>query len=159
MENVEGICESCGKNPATVHVTQISQDESVVFHLCETCAAQKGIQITIQDEPIEPAVQPQLAALSCPRCGTTSSTIKKEGRAGCSHCYVVFNNEFTRILRQIHGTSRHKGKKRGDMLTISYNLNDINKLKDDLKAAVQSENFEEAALLRDEIKTLIAGER
>ncbi|MBT7501374.1 MAG: hypothetical protein HN645_00445, partial [Gemmatimonadales bacterium] len=38
------ICEKCGSNEAVMRLTQIVNNEMSTYHLCETCAAEKGVE-------------------------------------------------------------------------------------------------------------------
>ena len=35
------LCEKCNKNPATVHVTKIINNNNTELHLCEDCARER----------------------------------------------------------------------------------------------------------------------
>ena len=35
-------CQECGKKPATLHFTKIVNGEKTEFHICESCAREKG---------------------------------------------------------------------------------------------------------------------
>ena len=37
-------CQECGQNEAVVHLTQIVDNDVTTRHLCEACAAEKGIE-------------------------------------------------------------------------------------------------------------------
>jgi protein arginine kinase activator len=159
-------CEHCHISPATVHITQIAENQTTVSHLCETCAREKGIVVEIGQDGIVPEVQVQAEALArpqaqpavendnreCPHCRLTFSEFKAHERLGCPRCYVVFDKDVEALLMQVHGASAHKGKRHvprtGDSLTDA----DLARLNSELDGAVAREEFELAAMLRDTIR-------
>ena len=91
---------------------------------------------------------------SCPLCGATSTDIRRTGRAGCANCYSIFDTILDPIISKIHGTTTHTGnipKSAGANLSSKRHLED---LKTQLKAAITNEDYESAAKLRDEIRSL-----
>jgi protein arginine kinase activator len=99
------------------------------------------------------AVEPEVAITTkCPNCGLTYQNFRKIGRLGCSECYEAFKKELSPLLKRIHGADRHIGKvslKGGKTIKDTRTLRD---LKVQLEKAIQTEEFEEAAKLRDKIK-------
>jgi protein arginine kinase activator len=92
--------------------------------------------------------------LRCPTCGLTYNQFSKIGRFGCGDCYKTFRERLTPLLRRIHGHSSHRGKipeRTKGALKISR---DLEKLKEELAQKVRAEEFEEAARLRDQIRSL-----
>jgi protein arginine kinase activator len=147
-----GLCEECHSQPANVHVTQISSDETVVFHLCEECAAKRGISITINDQSQQETQQPsQPEGPVCERCGLAFSEFRASGSLGCSDCYTAFEAEIDKILVEMHGARAHRGKG-----TLRRSGGDLKTLKAQLHSAIRNEEFEEAAQLRDAIRTISA---
>jgi protein arginine kinase activator len=153
------ICESCKKNEATVHLTQVVDDEVKKVHLCESCANESGVDthspISITDlllgvEPEGETIKP--GASSCPVCKIRRSDFKKSGRLGCGHCYEVFKDELQALIKAMHNADRHMGKV-PERHAMAIDLEDrINRFQAALDRAVAEENFEEAARLRDLIK-------
>ena len=160
-------CEQCGDAEAVVRLTQIENNEMSTHHLCESCAAAKGV-----DSPKDPTNFPLtgfLAQLSgepgpahatdrstqCNFCGLTFADFREVGRLGCPHCYETFEEYLRGLLRRIHGGTRHVGKV---YLPPDPSATDLQKrldtLRRKLERAVQSEDFERAAVLRDEIREL-----
>ncbi|MDD5291743.1 MAG: UvrB/UvrC motif-containing protein [Candidatus Omnitrophica bacterium] len=173
------LCDVCGKNQATVHLTEIVDEQMTELHLCEGCAKQKSMQMEQQfglsdllagladfgkhTGEIEPL------KLKCPNCNLTYEDFKKIGRLGCSSCYSTFIRYLLPLLKRIHGTTVHTGKVpkgaavgvsaadssfRKTAETTSSPKNDMLELKTKLQEAVRLENFEEAAKLRDKLKEL-----
>lgn len=159
------LCDICGKNSATVHLTEIIDDQMTELHLCEECARQKGEQMEQQfglsdllaglAEFGKPAQEKEDVSLKCKKCGLTFADFKKIGRLGCSECYDSFKKYLGPLLKRIHGLSKHTGKvplkqakpgKPGlDLLTT---------LRYKLQKAIETEAFEEAAGIRDQIREL-----
>ena len=156
------ICEECGKNESAVHLTHIMNGEKVEMQLCKECAAKKGFQSSVGT--VENIVSKIVSgpeeekgkkeSLTCKRCGTTFKQFQKSGRLGCSNCYVVFEEKLKDLLRKIHGSIQHVGKVPPGEKNDAQTSQRLGELRDKLKGAIQTEQFEEAALLRDEIKRL-----
>lgn len=106
-------------------------------------------------EPYVQQVMPNTDA--CPVCGMTAGEFKKLGRVGCPNCYKHFGEYMPGLLRRIHGTTNHVGKvpAKGEAQLASKHK--IEQLRSELKAAINREDFEQAAKLRDEIKNLEKG--
>ena len=97
--------------------------------------------------------EPNLAGtVKCPACGFTYNDFKKMGRLGCSECYEVFKKQLEPLLKRIHGANRHIGKV---PLTVGKTVKDaqtLQELKMQMERAIQSEEFEKAAVIRDKIR-------
>lgn len=162
------LCDICGKNPATVHLTEIIDDQMKELHLCEECAHEKSAameqQFVLSDllaglsEFGKSSKDQELISVKCPNCQLTYADFKKLGRLGCAECYNVFRKYLTPLLRKIHGSSQHIGK---SPLKVRPVRNSAAKKKDPLAEArsklaqaIEKEEFEEAAKLRDQIKLL-----
>jgi protein arginine kinase activator len=90
--------------------------------------------------------------LKCPHCGFTQADFKKAGRLGCSECYVTFADGLESLLKSMHKGTKHLGKA-PQSLQQSRDLSDkLKSLQKKLDKAVEEENFEQAAQIRDEIK-------
>ncbi len=162
------LCDLCGKNQATVHLTEIVDEQMTELHLCEECARQKSVQMeqqfgladllaglaelggkTAEEKEVSDKVK-------CPNCSLTYDDFKKIGRLGCSECYTTFKKYLLPLLKKIHGSSRHMGKIPNVKVAIENPpvLSEIDELRLKLQAAIEHEEFEEAALLRDRIREL-----
>jgi len=150
------LCDLCGKNPATVHLTEIIDEQMNELHLCEDCARTKSSameqQFGLSDllagmaDFEKPDKDEENVTLKCPSCNLTYADFKKIGRLGCGECYDVFRKYLAPLLKRIHGSNQHVGK--APLKTKT----DLQELKDALAKAIQKEAFEEAARLRDKIK-------
>lgn len=167
------LCQECQKRPATVHVTKIMNNEKTERYLCQYCAQeQENIGVGFGMEPnfslpkllssllnYEPANQTGLSMSEpqtgkCENCGLTYSQFGQLGKVGCSECYQRFGEKLNPLLRRIHGSARHTGKvpkRTGGSIRL---LKEIEQLKQKLQNAVQREEFEQAAQIRDQIREL-----
>ena len=149
------LCEDCGANPATVHLTRIVNETNQISHLCEECSRKKGLSITgssisITPEGPMPETQPEQDT-ACPRCQLKFSEFKTKGWLGCSDCYRHFEKDIDSLLIQVHGSTTHKGKlyRHGEPDKLDEKA--IERLKNELNEAIEKEEFELAALIRDTI--------
>lgn len=161
------LCDICKQNPATVHLTEIVDDQMAELHLCEPCASEKGAQMESHfgiadllagladlgrhvEEEEPPKVQ-------CNNCGLTYEDFRKVGRLGCSECYITFKRSLNSLLKRIHGSTLHVGKfpvKGAGKVSKQKTVSELSELKKRLQVAIDSEEFEEAARLRDRIREL-----
>ena len=160
------VCDNCGSSDAVVHLTQIVNNEMSTHRLCEKCAAEKGRESA--PEPVSFPLTDFLAQMgevaledadqpttSCSFCGLTFQDFRETGRLGCPHCYETFAAHLRKLLRRIHGGIQHVGKV---YLPPDPSASDMERrlegLRRKLHRAVESEDFERAAELRDEIRAL-----
>lgn len=159
------VCDSCKERDAVVHLTQIVESAVTQLHLCEKCAAEKGIEppTPMPSHPLAGLLQsaqrqassPQGDSVRCAFCSISLGDFKASGRLGCAHCYGTFEASLRDLLRRVHGNSRHAGRRydppRPELLERDSTLGE---LRDRLRRAVESEQFELAADLRDRIRIL-----
>ncbi|MBC8350924.1 MAG: UvrB/UvrC motif-containing protein [Planctomycetes bacterium] len=159
-------CQRCEK-PATFHITELAGDTPQEIHLCEDHA--RGY---LQQEDDAEAPSPTLAGMlaqqlklgqtaqelarldkqACPVCGITFYEFRQEGRLGCPHDYVSFEEELEPLVNNIHGAREHVGKRPKRAATSTDRRTDLIRLRREMKEAVESENYERASELRDEIQ-------
>lgn len=156
------LCSKCNKNPATVHYQEIINGKKAEYDLCQECANKMKL-FSFHSFDLDPLwLTPNLFRenkLSCPRCGLTLQEFSEEGKFGCLDCYQAFSDQVPSLLKRIHGHTRHTGKipkRGGGALRIKSQLDELHSKMDQ---AVQEQNFELAAQLRDEIKRLEGGEQ
>jgi protein arginine kinase activator len=178
-------CDICGKKKATVHLTEIVDEQMSEMHLCEECARNKSAQMEQQfglgdllaglsdAGKTTSAKHEEKPALLCASCGLNYEDFRKFGRLGCGECYTSFKEHLAGLLRKIHGSSRHLGKaptslmqKEGTGTAVGkahvshppavtqLAQESISALKKQLHAAIEAEDFEKAAMLRDKIRTI-----
>jgi protein arginine kinase activator len=154
-------CSQCTK-AATFHITEIRKGVAKPIHLCEGCAKEylalvdvsskqtaaigKAKGLKLQDSPSDHLV--------CSHCGQTFRQFRSQGRIGCAHDYELFRDELVQLLESIHGHTQHVGKvprRHGQTGRLEAQLL---RLRCELKAAVEAEDYEKAAELRDQIGQL-----
>src|SRR5437588_5417243 len=156
-------CQKCTK-PATLHITEVVGDEQFEeLHLCEECAnkylyepqkkggGHKGGEAGQAEEGEEAAA---LNQRQCPQCGIKFVEFRNSGRLGCPHDYQEFRDELTPLLENIHGETRHCGKTPRRQPQTKQTQSELIQLRKQLQQAVTKEAYEEAARLRDRIRTL-----
>lgn len=167
------VCENCKQRHANVTVTQVQNGQKLTHHYCEVCASQfHPFHFEVQEEPISlqqfitnwfgaPVQQqfnnkakPQQQATSCPKCGFTFKKFLKEGKFGCAECYTTFHDQLPTIFEKLHGGTEHVGKAEqlgGEKQKL---IHQIEELREKIQQAIEQELFEEAAVIRDQIKQL-----
>ncbi|MFT5207712.1 MAG: protein arginine kinase activator [Candidatus Omnitrophota bacterium] len=174
------ICEMCTKHKASVHLTEIINDQVTKLNLCEYCAKQKGTNME-QHFGIADLLQglagvgdseptTTVHKVRCVNCGLTFDKFKKIGRLGCAMCYEAFEEHLTPLLKRIHSSVKHIGKvpasfddvadkkprKRASAITTEDVKATLKKMRLQLKHLIESEDYEKAAQLRDKIKKIEA---
>lgn len=150
-------CDLCD-NQATVHLTQIVNNQINKVDLCETCAEAKGITdpngYSLADLLVKPPAADavsEVGSLKCSDCGFTQREFKKTGRVGCSKCYEVFSGLIRPALETMHKGENHRGKVPQKALERRSFEDRLNELETSLKSAIEEEQYENAAKFRDEI--------
>jgi protein arginine kinase activator len=160
-------CEICGKQ-ATEHLTEIKSGKHIEKHLCEQCLAQsEGGTAAKPYVPLDKlltnfvqshqqGLSKQTETLACPQCGITWAEFRQSGLLGCEHDYPAFEKEMTSLLQRAHeGAAHHVGKvptrRGGSGVPVKRTL-DAAKLRKELARAVETEDYEKAAKLRDQIR-------
>ncbi len=160
-------CESCQKNAATVHLTDVSNNTKREIHLCEACAKTQGVTIKsyLHKAPSYPELLNQLVHsqaegtaeekdLACPKCGITYRKFRSTGKFGCPNDYVVFKKGLLSLLEKIHGKVEHRGKVPLRATDQIAKQKELRSLRADLEKAVRDEAYEKAARIRDRIYAL-----
>ena len=162
------ICESCNKYEATVTYTHVVENKKTSVNLCSFCASKEeevakstqsvktptpGAKIVIELSNTSPAEGTESVS-ACAECGMTYDEFKKVGRFGCQGCFTAFSEQLERLLKRIHGSSRHRGKGKIEEKKVASPPEEIADLRAQLEAAVAEEAFERAAELRDRILKL-----
>jgi protein arginine kinase activator len=93
----------------------------------------------------------------CPQCGVKFVEFRNTGRLGCPHDYNEFRAELLPLLENIHGETKHCGKAPRRLPGNKQAQSELLQLRNRLKQAVTKEDYEEAARLRDRIRTLEGG--
>lgn len=163
------ICQSCNQREANVHITKIINGVKTEMHLCDECAKNQDVNMgnvfnfsssmsfqNILDGFFEMmgAAPKQIESTQCPVCHMTIDDFRKTGRLGCGNCYKTFEEDVTPLIRRIHGNIQHTGKVPGRTGGVLKIKRDVDVLRDKLKNAITSEEYEKAATIRDQIKEL-----
>ncbi len=171
------LCEKCGQKEATCYYKENVNGNVKTYHLCRDCAAdmQKSGEIGtfFGEDPFGKMMglfsgddffgsllgAPQQLTerakpKACPLCGGTFQDMVKAGKAGCPSCYEAFADELAPSIRRIHGRGSHTGKAPARFQAENEKKQRITQLEADLKAAIQAEEYEMAAQIRDELKAL-----
>lgn len=155
------LCEKCGKSPATTHIKTAINGVVDEINLCQNCAEQANYSPFMKNNLIDvltSVFDDTKMALSannlkvCKCCGSSFNSIAKTGKVGCAECYETFKNELTPYIKRLHSTTKHVGKKPNSAVVVVDNSTEISKLRERLNELIKTEKFEEAAVLRDEIK-------
>ncbi len=154
-------CRRCSK-PATLHITDIHQGTVQKLHLCESCAGEYLQQPTPPSDELADALEAsdedsgseEPVDLVCPNCGITYKEFRKQGRLGCPHDYEAFASQLLPLLENIHESTQHVGKFPKRAPHNSQRQYELIKMRTELRSAVEKEDYELAARLRDQIKSL-----
>jgi protein arginine kinase activator len=160
-EAQQRMCEACGKRRATVHLTEFVDGEPVLRLLCDECYAEReGAPLVTPAalfQQILSAVAPELKDLAmkeCPACGISYLQFRQQGTLGCPQDYEEFSAALTKLMEEIHGATEHCGKvspEAGEREAIQGRLRSLHRLQE---RAIQREDYELAAQLRDSIAEL-----
>jgi protein arginine kinase activator len=157
-------CDVCQSKEATVFLTQIVDGKMQKVNLCEACSKEKGVNdptgFALADLLLgigaSQEIQKSPAQLKCPVCGFTQADFKKTGRLGCSNCYEVFGEGISPMLKNMHKGIRHTGKTPARFRKFRLRDEKIKNLQESLNKAIEAEEFEKAADLRDQIRQVEA---
>lgn len=169
------LCEKCKKRTATVFYNENINGKTRSYSLCSECAAKLRESGELQDitsmigsfaDPFRnlndglfggffgmPMLRSS-AEKKCPTCGSSFSEIAESGRVGCPDCYNTFRDELSKTIQSVHGTTTHKGSVPSRHRAKMEKERKIKDLRKQLNDAVQKEDFESAASLRDQIKEM-----
>ena len=157
-------CQSCGENEATVHWTEITGSQKQERHLCEECAQAQNIPVQksvtlggfLQQLLQQKAAQEfsQGGNTTCPTCGMSYIEFRSSGRLGCPNDYDVFREGLMPLLERLQDGVRHCGKVPASAGRGLRAQNEMIRLRRDLERAIQREDYEVAARLRDQVKEL-----
>ncbi len=168
------LCQKCKKHTATTQVKRTINGITEEFFLCRDCASEigfggfinpfssAGFFSSLFNEKME---EKSLSSVKrCPKCNSSLSDITSSGKVGCAECYSVFENSLAPLITKIHGTNHHCGKLSPTANSVDNENNDfktvdeeIAELKLKLNNAVEAQEYEQAAIIRDKIKELEVG--
>lgn len=159
-------CNVCGTNEATIHLTEIVNEQMVEVHLCENCAQEKGTEFKVHFNVgdlltglKDLAAQvggtgPEKTLARCPNCSLSYEEFGRTGRLGCAECYEAFSKFLTPLIRRVQNATQHVGRRPSRLSPTVRAVQDLKDLQHRLQKSIQEEAFEDAARLRDQIKHL-----
>jgi protein arginine kinase activator len=181
---MEHKCTFCKTNVATCHLTKIVNGKAIEIHVCDECipeikdqnladfdiweavaklAEEKGMpDPALAIEPPEeeeeeisakslliPGEGVEGSGLTCPVCGFTSENLRKTGRLGCPNCYETFSEMLGDVFSDCQKSGHHTGKVPARLAGLKKK-----RLEELLEQAISREQYEEAAVIRDQLKAL-----
>lgn len=165
-------CQACHEREAVVRLTQIVGDDVTTVHLCSKCAAARGIEtdagvaqtplgafLAAMGKGAAPAASTSADGETCPGCGATLHDFRTSGRVGCAQCWTTFERPLRDLLRRLNGATRHTGEPYrpanvSDLSPAELQQRDRDELREELRRAIEAEQFERAAELRDQLRVL-----
>ena len=161
-------CEICGLKDAVIHIRQIQKDLVHELHICEECAQDKGL---VREEESELPIANLLSGLlegrdltgagevkeSCPTCGMKASDFRKQGKLGCAECFSAFDKDVKAIVSQMAARPHHAGRLPRSFAQQAGASVANDRLREELREAVEREDYEEAARLRDRMREMDDG--
>jgi len=157
------LCQECKKQTATVHLTDLVKGEKRERHLCEECASQEGVAVKSHvsvNEVLNSFLMSQssvqeLAKIRCSECGMTFVEFRNNGLLGCPQDYDVFGQALAAVVeRSQDGRTHHTGKEPGQVGPLESGQKERLDLQRQLRDAVEQEDYERAAELRDQLGEL-----
>ena len=150
------MCDCCANRAAQVTFQVAFGEKKVIRNYCAQCAAKlrRGDALGVQMAVINSIPTENLTASVCSKCGTSVETMQKTGRVGCAACYRSFAQVTEELLKKLNGTERQLAETIVEAPVMTENQLRLRTLRDELAQAVSVENYERAAVLRDEINQL-----
>ncbi|MGE5627751.1 MAG: UvrB/UvrC motif-containing protein [Solirubrobacterales bacterium] len=166
------LCERCKKNEATYHITKIIDNVKQELNLCEKCTKEsaeigfigkfdlysplsfQNLISGLMEYISQPGEVEKAQELNCSNCGMPYNEFKKNGYLGCSECYISFENEINPVIKRVQGNLKHTGKIPRRIGKDIISKNEVDNLKILLHRAIESEEYEKAAEIRDQIKKI-----
>lgn len=157
------LCMNCKKNKATFYYNQNINGNVSETALCSECAGKLGYNVIPDTFSFNPfgslfgMSTPQIrrapgTSKRCTLCGSVYGDLVKSGKVGCAKCYEIFSDELSATITKLHGHSTHAGRAPREYRAKNERLNKEKRLRAELKKAVDAQDYERAAVLRDELK-------
>lgn len=158
------LCGACHQNEATIHLTEIVNNQMIEVHLCENCAQEKGTDFKthfnfndllsgLSDMSSMLKADP-MEIVGCKTCSLTYEEFGKTGRLGCPDCYQDLGKILLPLIKRVQRSTEHLGKHPSKASSETKRTIDLREQRERLKRAVEMEEFEKAADIRDQIKKL-----
>lgn len=169
------LCEKCRKNEAKVNLITVMNGQKHEVWLCENCVKDianipflnsmaQNINFPLQGMLTEMLSNTEsnkssidnnkIKEIVCSSCGLTYNEFKRSGKLGCSDCYKDFKVVLEPRIKSLQAGVKHVGKipkVKGRELVQKRRLKD---LKEEMQKLIIDEEYERAAIVRDEIKKL-----
>lgn len=159
------VCDICQKNEASITITRMNKDgKTTEMHLCAQCATQKGIREAVKPHisvieilaELKDKIKDEDRKLVCPNCKISYADFKRLGRLGCATCYEAFSERLLPLIKRMHGSNKHIGRKPSAGRKDAKIKFEMKRLREELKQAITIEDYEKAARIRDRIKQVEA---
>lgn len=160
-------CDNCHERDAVITLTQVADEQKTTVHLCERCAAERGVETSaslskvpvanflasIKNVDVAAALPGPTPVGSCRHCGASLDDFRETGRLGCADCYRSFEGPLRDLLRRLHGSTRHVGERYAvPGADPPSEPSSGAMLREQLRQAIEAERFELAAQIRDQLK-------
>lgn len=160
------LCEKCGKANATTHIRSVVNGMVYEKHICSCCAVSEGYSdikgnnisqmlSSMLGETLNTTSNAKLKHCNC--CGSTFADIAQSGKCGCPECYITFYDQLLPYFKRVHGNTKHIGKIPTHLYSVAKQEN-VDNLRKLLTQLISEEKYEDAAVIRDEIKKLEGAE-
>ena len=160
-EDQPQLCDNCRQHSAEVKVTEVDKHgKSATLHLCAECARERGV--TAQGAAkvakaevllgLKNKVKDADRKLVCPNCKLTYADFQATTRLGCAECYNAFAERLQPVIKRIHGAVKHTGRAPAPDRGAATRSFEVQRLRRELSAAIEAENYEQAAAVRDRIR-------
>lgn len=163
------LCQNCKKHEATTHIKSVVNGEYTQLHLCSDCAGKLGYTDVFSGFGFDlgdffgnffskpKSISASSKVERCEKCGMSFEEIVKTGKIGCADCYEKFYEMLLPSIQRIHGKTQHNGKvanvtEPDEVKKEKTKEEIVAELKEEMKVAIEEQNFEKAAELRDKIK-------
>lgn len=166
------LCQHCNVKEATTHYTKMINGQKEETYLCAGCAHDLGYDRLMEEMTLglgmgfgsmlgnflsaTSSVNTALAGVErCTGCGSSFNDIVSWGMVGCSECYNQFRDRLMPSIENLHGHAHHNGKvAKQATIKVKEDLSEKEKLERAMKAAIERQDFELAAQLRDKLRAL-----
>ena len=168
------LCDKCKKNEAKINLVKIINGEKQQIWLCEECAKNisnipflssipDGAGFPFQEilnglltgvENAKPKMEKEKIKPVCLTCGLTYDEFQKTKKAGCSDCYIVFKDSIKSIIKNVYGEKTYKGRIPSKAHKELFQRDKLKNLKHKLQILIEQEEYEKAAVIRDEIRKI-----
>lgn len=163
------LCQKCHKSLATMRYAEVVGGKVSELQLCADCMARMQDETASGFElagvaaakgrakaaaPASAAAEAKVPHRVCRSCGADLKEAIQTGRVGCASCYDALGDTLEPLLRGFHVGLRHRGKEPRVTDERKLKRSELHSLRALLRSTLKSENYEEAARLRDQIRDL-----